>query len=196
MARQQEALILLAAALLAGQAHAIEVQTLDVRYANGRYIVDFRALLDAPPGAVGAVLTDYESYPELDPRIRESKRLPADGTHPPRLVTRLRGCLGGFLCRSLRRVETLHERNFGRSGELRATADPEQSDVSFGETRSAWEPHADGTAVTYHLELTPDFWVPPLFGRRAMIRTLREGTLSLFTNVERVARERSESTPE
>jgi hypothetical protein len=34
----------------------------------------------------------------------------------------------------------------------------------------------------------PKFWIPPVFGRRLMIKTLREGTLSLFNNVEREAR--------
>jgi hypothetical protein len=34
----------------------------------------------------------------------------------------------------------------------------------------------------------PKFWIPPVFGRRLMIKTLSEGTLSLFTNVEREAR--------
>jgi hypothetical protein len=34
----------------------------------------------------------------------------------------------------------------------------------------------------------PKFWVPPILGRRLMISTLREGTLGLFTNVEREAR--------
>ena len=64
----------------------------------------------------------------------------------------------------------------------------DQSDVRFGVTRSQWQPQNGGTALQYRLEIMPKFWVPRFFARRLMLSTLREGTLSLFTNVEREAR--------
>lgn len=188
MARQTKRLILGVAALaIAPAALAIDIQRLDVRHRGDRYIVELEALLDAPAESVGAVLKDYERYPDLDARILESHRVvDEDGTS--RLLTRLRGCVGTLICRSMRRVETLEE----TPGELIAIAVPEESDVRYGRTYSRWEARAHGTALTYRLEITPDFWIPPFIGRRMMIRTLREGTISLFTNVERVAREKAQ----
>ncbi|NJO12629.1 MAG: hypothetical protein HC872_03270 [Gammaproteobacteria bacterium] len=87
----------------------------------------------------------------------------------------------------MRRVETVQE----TPGSLIATALPEQSDVKYGLTRSYWTASAGGTEVQYRLEIEPDFWVPPIIGPPLMIRTLREGTLSLFQNVERAANERA-----
>lgn len=189
MARQTKKLILCVAALACTPAAlAMDVQRLDVRYRGDRYVVELEALLDAPAESVGAVLKDYERYPDLDARILESRReVDEDGSL--RLLTRLRGCVGTLLCRSMRRVETLEE----TPDELIATAVPEESDVRFGRTHSHWEARADGTALTYHLEITPKFWIPPFIGRRMMIRTLREGTISLFRNVERAAREQPQA---
>jgi hypothetical protein len=90
------------------------------------------------------------------------------------------------MCRSLQRVEQVEE----RPDELLATAVLAESDVRFSVTRSQWQPQNGGTALQYRLEIMPKFWVPRFFGRRLMLSTLREGTLSLFTNVERAARTR------
>lgn len=179
------AVALAATALAATTARAIEVEKLEVRRSDNRYVVEFKALLDAPPEQVGAVLKDYEHYPELDARILESRR---DQSDPLQLHTRLRGCVGGLFCRTMARVEKLEE----MPGGLIATAVPGKSDVTYGHTHSQWEARNGGTEVLYRLEIEPDFWVPPLFGPPLMMRTLREGTLSLFKNVERVAHHRAQ----
>ncbi|HEU4530838.1 MAG TPA: SRPBCC family protein [Steroidobacteraceae bacterium] len=163
-------------------APAMAVDRLDVRRAGGRYIVEFEARLEAPAQEVGEVLTDYESYPALDPRILES-RVDASRRH---LHTKLRGCVGRLLCRTMTRVEEI----VSTPDALTATALPLESDVKYGVTRSQWRVRDGGTQVTYRLEIEPDFWVPPMFGPRLMIKTLREGTLSLFRNVETAAQAR------
>lgn len=174
------------ALVAAPAALAIDVERLDVQRVEDRYVVEFQARLAASAEDVGKVLTDYEHYPELDTRIQEARR---DASDQARLHTRLRGCLGGLMCRTMQRVETLEE----RPGEVIATALPAESDVRYGITHSRWEASAGGTGteVNYRLEITPDFWVPPLIGPRLLIKTLREGTLNLFTNVERAALERA-----
>ena len=176
--------LLALAVLWTGTAHALEVRRLDVSFQGDRYVVVLNAQLDAPADAVGEVLKRYDDYPSLDPRIIESRVLSRDREHSLTLYTRMRGCLGTLMCRSMRRVEQVEE----RPDELLATAVLDQSDVRFGVTRSQWQPQNGGTALQYRLEIMPKFWVPRLFGRRLMISTLREGTLSLFTNVEREAR--------
>lgn len=184
MARWQQELIFGAIVLLlAPAANGIEVEKLDVSYQRDRYVVVFSAQLAAPAAAVGAVLKDYDQYPELDPRITESRVLSRERISRVRLFTRMRGCLGSLMCRSMQRVEEIEE----QPDELLATAVLAESDVRFGVTRSHWIANRGGTALTYRLEIMPKFWIPALFGRRLMIKTLREGTLSLFTNVESAA---------
>ena len=188
MARRQEALIGAVAALtLSPVVHALDVERLDVELRDDRYIVEFVAKLDAPTEAVHAVLTDYDAYPTLDPRIQESRVLGRDRLNSVRLYTRMRGCLGTLMCRTMQRVEEIQE----LPDQLLATAILDQSDVRFGVTRSQWQSTEHGTEVIYRLEIMPKFWIPPLFGRRLMISTLRAGTLELFTNVEKAAQERT-----
>jgi hypothetical protein len=183
--RRKKGLIFLALAVLcSGTAHALEVRRLDVTFQGDRYVVILNAQLDAPADAVGQVLKRYDDYPSLDPRILEAKVLSREREHSLRLYTRMRGCLGSLMCRTLQRVEQVEE----RPDEILATALLDQSDVRFGVTRSQWQPQNGGTALQYRLEIMPKFWVPRFFGRRLMLSTLREGTLSLFTNVEREAR--------
>jgi hypothetical protein len=173
-----------AAAVLPLQAHAIDIETIDVRFQDGLYRVQFVAELTATPDAVSRVLKDYARYPTLDRRIEESHLIPTPAGAPTRLYTRLKGCLNRFLCRSMVRIETLQE----TPGDLLATAIPDLSDVEKSVTHTQWQVSAKGTRVTYSLSLDPKFWVPSFFGRRAMIDTMREGTVNMFTSVERVAR--------
>jgi Polyketide cyclase / dehydrase and lipid transport len=188
VARRQKALICAVAALaLSPVAHALNVKNLDVSLRDGRYVVEFVAQLDASAEAVHAVLTDYDAYPALDPRIQESRVLGRDREHSVRLYTRMRGCLGALMCRTMQRVEDIQE----MPDELLATAILDQSDVRFGVTRSQWQAKDNGTEVVYRLEILPKFWIPPLFGPRLMISTLRAGTIELFTNVEKAAQERT-----
>ena len=164
MVRRQEALSCAVVALaLSPAAHALNVERLEVNFRDDRYVVEFVAQLDAPTEAVHAVLTDYDAYPTLDPRIQESRVLGRDREHAVRLYTRMRGCLGTLLCRTMQRVEDIHE----MPDELLATAILDQSDVRFGVTRSQWQAKENGTQVVYRLEIMPKFWIPPLFGPTA-----------------------------
>ncbi len=182
---QQELTLFASTLLLASAANALEVERLEVSFQGDRYVVELAAQLDAPAEAVGDVLKRYDEYPSLDPRITESRVLSKEGEHSIRLYTRMRGCLGTLLCRTMQRVEDVEE----RPGELLATVVLPESDVRLGITRSQWEARDGGTAFRYRMEIMPKFWIPPFFGRRLMISTLREGTRSLFTNVENAARE-------
>jgi hypothetical protein len=182
-ARALKAAILLTG-LAAGRAQAIEIRTIDVRYEKGHYRVQFVADLAAEPQAIERVLTDYAHYPALDARIEESRLIETPPAALPRLYTRLKGCVGWIFCRSMVRVETLQQ----NPGELIATAIPDLSDVKDSVASTRWQASPSGTHVTYTLNFDPKFWVPALFGRRAMLDTMRQGTLAMFTSVERVAR--------
>ncbi len=170
---------------LPSKARAIDIETIDVRYQDGLYHVQFVAELEATPDAVSQVLKDYAMYPTLDARIKESRLIATPAGASTRLYTRLKGCLNRFLCRSMVRIEILRE----SPGDLVATAIPDLSDVEKSVTHTQWQASAKGTRVSYSLTLDPKFWVPAIFGRRAMIDTMREGTVNMFTSVERVARQ-------
>ena len=164
-------------------AAAYDVENLVADYSERRYRVRLTARLDAPPGAVMAVLTRYERYPSLDARIREAHvRAGADGQR--RLVTLLEGCVGSWLCRDLRRVESLRESPLV----LEATVVPEESDLRYGRTVTTLTVEGEGTHVEYVSEFELGFWAPAWLVRRAMLRTLESGTRDMFAAVENAAR--------
>ena len=175
-----------AALLLTGPAaQAFTVERLETSFDGGVYRVSLQAVIDADPGAVGAVLADFAQYRDLDPRILRSETLGVDPDGVVLLRTRIRAC-EGFFCRTVTRVERVE----AGPGTLVATVVPESSEVRRGLTRTEWRVVEGGTRVRYEAEFAPDFWVPAIIARRFASHSLRDSTVQLFENVERRARER------
>jgi hypothetical protein len=86
-----------------------------------------------------------------------------------------------FFCSSVTRVEIMEEVAPVR---IVAVTDPARSDLKAG--RSEWNfwPEGEATRLSLTVSMEPDFWVPPLLGRRAIRRNLIDGTLQLLEAVE------------
>lgn len=160
-------------------ARAWQLERVETRYDNGEYRLTLTALLDAPTARVEQVLRDYARYPDLDARIREARVLGAPAGNEVQLFTRIHVCVA-FICRDVDRVERVEE----RPGELLATVLPERSDAERGATHTVLLASGEQTRVRYSTFIVPKFWVPALFGRALLLRTLRDGTISLFQHVE------------
>jgi hypothetical protein len=162
---------------------ALEVLRLDAASSGGIYTIDAELVIDAPPAAVHAVITDYEHLTNLSPRIEESRVLEKE-SNATLVFTRVVGCFA-FFCRTIDRVERVVE--FGPD-HVEATTLPDQSDVGFGKV--VWVLHASGedaTRVEYYTALEPTFWVPPLVGRIALRRSMEAEAMRMFANIETVA---------
>jgi hypothetical protein len=162
---------------------ALEVLRLDAASSGGIYTIDAELVIDAPPAAVHAVITDYEHLTYLSPRIEESRVLEKE-SNATLVFTRVVGCFA-FFCRTIDRVERVVE--FGPD-HVEATTLPDQSDVGFGKV--VWVLHASGedaTRVEYYTALEPTFWVPPLVGRIALRRSMEAEAMRMFANIETVA---------
>jgi hypothetical protein len=164
-------------------AHALDIERSHAVYTNKHYQYELVAILDAPVDRVQAVLRDYEDYKDLDPRILEARVIARPAAYVAILETTVRACFGPF-CRNVKRVERVEESPLG----LSAKADPDRSEVKFGETRVMLSVTEGRTRVSYRTSIVPDFWIPPFPGRRWMLRTLEESTTNLFRGVEKRAR--------
>ena len=180
----RQLIVLVALAGWAGAAEPMTVEHLEVGERERSYFVEFEAYLAAPPAAVMEVLQDYGRYPELDARVVES-RIVGEQDGRPLLFTRLHGCLGAIFCRDMDRFEQLDE----GAALLVATAVSGKGDLARGRTETRVEPDGDGARVRYRTEFEPSFWMPRWMVRSAMARTLEEGTLNMFRNVEARAQE-------
>ena len=182
--RLRTVLLPLALCLSALPARSLEVGMIGTGLKDGAYRVVFQAVLDAPPDAVAAVLTDYAGYGELDPRIRSSEVLSRTRGGEVLIRTRVRVC-AAFFCRNVERVERVTP---GVSS-LVAEVVPGRSDFRRGLTQTRWGAVRGRTRINYTAEFEPDFWVPSIVGNRYAEKELRESTLKLFENVENRARQ-------
>jgi hypothetical protein len=192
LARSRPVAMLTAALLLQSlPARAFTIEHSEARYADKRFHYELVVTLDAPIDRVDEVLRTYTDYPALNRRILNAAVLerPAEGVVT--LETTVKVCFGPF-CRNVKRVERVQESKYV----LLAVADPERSDVKFSETRSELSPALHGsTRVKYVTSVVPDFWVPPLGGRRMMLKMLETETSDLFMNVEAKASQPASDRP-
>ena len=171
--------------LVTGRAAAITIESAETAFRDKHYEYELVATLDAPLDRVQAVLRDYEHYRELDERILEARVIERPQDYSAILATTVRVCFGPF-CRDVKRVELVEESPLG----LSATADPARSQVKFGETRIFLAVVPEGrTRISYRTSIVPDFWVPPIPGRRWMLKTLADSTNDLFRGVEKRAQQ-------
>jgi hypothetical protein len=184
--------LLAATALLtAPLAGAFNIEHSEARYVDKHFRYELIVTLDAPIERVDEVLRDYDDYPSLNRRILSSKVLDRPEPGVVTLETTVEVCFGPF-CRNVTRVERVQE----SKNTLLAVADPERSDVKFSETRSELSPGLHGaTRVKYETNVVPDFWVPPVGGRRILLRKLETETRDLFMNVEQKARQPEPTSP-
>ncbi len=173
-----------ACALTSPRAGALDIETAVVSRSDGAYELAIDARLDAPPGRVLAVLTDYARLPELHPQIRETRVLGRPAPGATEVFTRLEGCVVLF-CRDLERVEVIRLTAAGLEAEDVAGRS------SFREGRTRWLVAADGvgTRLSYRSRVVPGFWVPPVFGPALLGRSIKKMTLETMAAVEARATE-------
>jgi len=160
---------------------AMEVQNIRTEYVNGEYRLTMTATLAARTDRVEAVLRNYADYRALDSRILDAHIVQRTQSQVE-LFTRIRVCFSLF-CRNVDRVEMVEERPL----ELLATVIAEKSDAQRGATHTVLKVDKDRTQVQYTTSIVPKFWVPALFGRSIMLRTLHDATTSMFEHIEKRA---------
>jgi len=172
-------------------AHAFNIEHSEARYVDKHFRYELVVTLDAPIDRVDEVLRDYADYPSLNHRILDAKVLERPAPDVVMLETTVEVCFAWF-CRDVTRVERVQESKHA----LLAVADPGRSDVKFSETRSELsEGHHGVTRVKYVTNVVPGFWVPPIAGRRMLLRMLENETRDLFMNVEQKAQGSPATTP-
>lgn len=170
---------------LVGDAAAARIESLTVTHADGNFAVAAVMLLDAPPAAVHAALTDFAHLGRLSPAILESRVVGATA-EGPLVYTRSKACAFWF-CRELRKTELVVVGDL----EIVATAmpdrGPEPGTVSHSVARWTISAAPRGSRVEIRSEVDPSFYVPPLLGPPLVKKALRRETEALARGLERAA---------
>lgn len=150
--------------------------------AGERYRVRVEMRIEVSADRAHALLTDFSRLARLNPGITDSEVLESEGKrHRVRIESR--GCVL-FFCRELHQVQDVSESD----GLIAATVDPDASDFRYG--RLLWRivPEGPGRSlISFHAELEPAVWVPPLIGSWAIRKLLKDQTETALRRLENVA---------
>ncbi|MCU7959974.1 MAG: SRPBCC family protein [gamma proteobacterium symbiont of Bathyaustriella thionipta] len=173
----------IAALLLVGRAHALQLHSLKVARTDKQYQLMLDVSLAAKPDSVWQVLTDYQQLHRLSERIILS-RIEQPG-EIPLVRTQVHACVL-FMCRDVTQMQLMQKL---AHYELQATMQAEGSDFSSG--LSYWKLSAEGTGTRlwFRARFTPSFWVPPVVGPWAIQRSLKQDALQTAERLEQTAQQ-------
>jgi hypothetical protein len=162
---------------------AEELADIDVVENGGAYQIKVVAIIKAPASYVRGVLTDYTHIYRLNPSIIESEVLQRHADGAVSVRTRVIGC-AAYFCEELERVEKVQQLP---SGDLQAEIIPEHSQFSSGKTLWQIKNMGEYCEVTYHSEVVPDIFIPPVVGKFLVKKSIKEEMKVSFANLEKIS---------
>ena len=168
----------------AQHAAAAELRSVDIEYEDGQYSMVSIAWLDAGLSDTFHVFSKWDYSTQFSSAVVEARDLEPDASGRPGYFVVNRGCIL-FFCKSMVRqgyVEAQHNRD------LRAIANPQQSDFQLFEESWEFAEERGGTRVRYKLRMEPDFWVPPAIGPYLIKRKLKNDGGEALDRIEDIAR--------
>ena len=148
---------------------------------DGRYHLEFRVFVAAPPQRVFALVTNYNHLRRLSPDIVSSTLVAGTRRLTVRMV--MRACVLWF-CKTVRKTEYVFQ---GAGGVITTLAIPAQSDFRYQWERWHIQAVPGGTRISYHSGLEPKFYVPPLIGPWLIRRTVRHDLTESVHRLQRLA---------
>lgn len=143
-----------------------------VQRVDGVYVIDLTLHAQVPVAVAWAVLTDFDHMDEYIPNLLESQVLQrADNVLKISQKGKVRWGPFSLSFESVREVSLVPQREIRTHG-LSGT-------VKRVESRMVLEPEGEGTRLTYHTEVEPGTWVPPVLG----VAKVREETVAQFNAI-------------
>jgi hypothetical protein len=149
---------------------------------SGVYKIKVIATVAAPASYVRYVLTDYKHIYRLNPSIIESEVLQQNGDEAT-VRTKVVGC-AAYFCEEVDRVEKV---TILPSGDIYAEIIPEMSQFVSGQTHWHIKQKGEYCEVIYISEMEPEIFIPPVVGKFLIKKSIREGMLTSFKNLEKVS---------
>lgn len=164
-------------------AESAEVLNSSVIQHQGRYLMHSETVVGAPISEVRALLTDYENLPRANRNIRRVEVLRRAMDGGVRMGVTSDFCILR-LCLKFNWVQDIHTLP---DGDIVMAIVPNRGDFQQGS--GCWRLLADprGTRLIFDVDLTPNFWIPPVFGSWLMKRKLAEEAFETAQGLERMA---------
>jgi uncharacterized protein YndB with AHSA1/START domain len=166
-------------------ASAAELVDVSVEVAEKRYTVTSEVMVYAPIDAVYTVLADYDQFERVSSIFKDSRYLERDEIGNGVVFTQMRDCVL-FFCKTIDRTENIE---VTPPTSIVTRAIPDKSDVRFSQSTWTLEDKNGTTRVLFHMQMEPDFWVPPVVGPYFIRKFLREGSADAAQRLENFALE-------
>lgn len=162
---------------------ANDISEFEVTEDEGVFYINASVVIHAPAEYVHNVLTDYVHIYRLNPSIIESEVLISPDDNVARVRTKVIACVISY-CEEIERVEDVR---ILASGDIQAKIVPEYSQFKSGVTLWQVRPMGDDSRLTYHAEIEPDFFIPPVIGNVIVKTKLRDEIMTSFRRLEKIA---------
>ncbi len=178
-------------ALVAGAGRAAQVDSVTVSHRDSGFTIVFDGVVDAPAARVYDVLSDYARLGRLNPAITSVSVTGRPTPQTERVRSVFESCILFFCPKIVQVLDVTRP-------DARTIVDhvvPGQGDFEGGS--STWRITNQGPRTRLHYEAmrVAAFWIPPLIGRWAIERTLREQLEFSVAILERLASEKPVSSP-
>ena len=182
-------IILVMPSLLPGPSLGADVNTVEINREKGRYHLHTNTTVYAKADNVRRIIMDYENLTSIIPNLKESKLMDKseNGRTTVSMLTEM--CIF-FLCYKIRHVQTFH---LIKDDILFSRIIPDKSDFKSGWMR--WEikeidsnKMAPVTQIILDIEITPDFFIPPLIGPYQFKKKLLGITRATINKLEKKAK--------
>ncbi|HEX8756147.1 MAG TPA: SRPBCC family protein [Steroidobacteraceae bacterium] len=176
--------------LLAAQAQAARVSSVQVTRSGTHFVIGMRISIDAPPPAVFRALQDYAEMARYNPDLRSVRIERTAARDRVRLFTTIHACVLIF-CKTMHQEQIMTAAASADGGTLNAVLVPQGGDFKEGHGRWFVGPCRRArtqTCMDVRLELVPGFWVPPVIGPWVLRRKMDEEARRTAAGLEQTAR--------
>ena len=165
-----------------------EVIKSHVEFNNGQFVAFLEIQIEAPTTKVYALFTDFDYLSRLSDNITNSELI--SGEFPEYIVElETHNCIL-FFCKDIKQTQHVIEQG---DGSISVEDIEGQSD--FVSANTLWHIRAvdNGTRVTFHSEMKPNFWLPPLLGPWLFKKRLIKDTQAMIERLEELATDDNET---
>lgn len=163
------------------------LNTSAVRKEN-RFVLHAETSVRVSVPEVRRIFTDYRNLPRLNSDIKRVEVLERRDDGTVRLGVASDFCILA-VCLNFAWVQEVTARP---DGDIGIAILPDGGDFREGHGRWRLQSDGEGTRLIFDIDLTPNFWIPPLFGAWLMRQKMAEEALETAQSLERIASPRLE----
>jgi ribosome-associated toxin RatA of RatAB toxin-antitoxin module len=164
-------------------AQSADVLRSSVTRQDDRYLMHMETVVQAPISKVHSLLKDYKNFTRFNSIFKQVKLVGNLDGGGVRMGVRSEFCIL-VICQHF---DWIQDVQFLPDGNISITIVPDQGDFRQGNGHWRLFPVEGGTRLSFDLDLTPKYWIPPVFGMLLAQKKFSEDVFKFAQELERMA---------